>query len=129
MIEYTGGRIVNNGGFKMNIKTDCLDEYLAFVELANSIIDFGVPASRDNPEQWIPMKERLPDWDDFDDRVGSKCYIAKKVWDYENICYKTVVDFAVWTGEHFIHGHGCGCNLPIEDVTHWMPQPKSPKEV
>lgn len=83
---------------------------------------------RDAEPKWISMEQRPPNWDDFDDRIGSKCYIAKKVWDNENICYKTVVDFAIWNGRHFVHGSGWGCSIPIDDVTHWMPYPKPPTE-
>lgn len=110
---------MNNGGFEINIKTDCLDEYLAIVKLANSIIDFGAPASSDNPEQWIQVTERMP-----------KRFKNVLCWyEYRNGTGKMVQTYGIgfyfkddtWGGE-VSNGYDT-------KVLAWMPLPEPPKEV
>ena len=85
------------------------DEYIAETLLDNSV----------TVQEWISVKDRLPDKD------GSYLILNKRKYifdaEYESI-YKS---FGCW--HEFIDGAGNEW-IAYKEITHWMPLPQPPKE-
>ena len=71
-------------------------------------------------QEWIPVSERLPEYDNFlvatnYGGVGEAFTLDGKIY-WQEEAAKSVYEIGIY-------------GAPIEEVTHWMPLPEAPKEV
>ena len=83
-------------------------------KIADHLIANGVTV-----QEWIPVSERLPEYDNFlvatnDGRVGEAFTLDVKIY-WQEEAAKSVYEIGIY-------------GAPIEEVTHWMPLPEAPKE-
>lgn len=84
----------------------------------------------DADQKWIPVTERLPNDNDFEEGKPTRCWIVRRRYNLLDIGkYEDIIEDAYWRGDGFINQSIC-FRLTLPHVSHWMPYttPEPPKE-